>query len=87
MGGVFKKENMKEVPSHSWLVGKIITCRVCLRSYEIEAGDLIQYRLISRSRLRGSTYERQFDLPCGHVHKVPERDAFAPPPELPVLSN
>lgn len=66
---------MKETTSESEWVGKIITCTVCQRSYEIEAGDVLTrggMHYHKRSLCKWSTH---FKMPCGHNWNLPNAGA------------
>jgi hypothetical protein len=58
---------MKEVASQSKWVGKTITCKKCLRSYVIEAGDRLYD---GKHNQDWASFDSHFELPCGHNYII-----------------
>ena len=61
---------MKEIPSQSPWIGKILTCKRCNRSYMIEPGDELLPAWSGNSKAGRFSYPLRFDLPCGHYIAV-----------------
>ncbi len=62
---------MKEVPSKSEWVGRILTCKTCLRSFEVQVGDKILEECYDGYRGYYVRYPKRFNLPCGHYYSIP----------------